>query len=65
MPKGKDLSGGFDAIYNGVEITSGGQRVHIPEILIKRLKEKGLDPKDLKDILIVLDMVLRLTRVGD
>jgi len=48
MPKGKDLSGGFDAIYNGVEITSGGQRVHIPEILIKRLKEKGLDPKDFK-----------------
>ena len=48
MPKGKDLSGGFDAIYNGVEISSGGQRVHIPDILIKRLKEKKLDPKDFK-----------------
>ncbi len=50
MPKGKDnkLSGGFDAIYNGVEISSGGQRVHIPELLEKRLKEKGLNPKDFK-----------------
>lgn len=50
MPKGKNdkLSGGFDAIYNGVEISSGGQRVHIPELLEKRLKVKGLNPKDFK-----------------
>src|SRR3990167_4823035 len=27
------LSNGFDAIYNGMEISSGGQRVHIPELL--------------------------------
>lgn len=46
MPKGKDLSGGFDAIYKGMEISSGGQRVHIPELLIERLKIKGLNPKD-------------------
>ena len=46
MPKGKDLSAGFDAIYKGLEITSGGQRVHIPELLIERLKAKGLNPKD-------------------
>jgi len=50
MPKGKDgkLSGGFDAIYNGVEISSGGQRVHIPELLEKQLKERGLKLKDFK-----------------
>jgi nondiscriminating aspartyl-tRNA synthetase len=48
MPKGKDSSGGFDAIYNGIEITSGGQRVHDPELLAERLKEKGLNPKDFK-----------------
>src|SRR3989338_2065412 len=33
MPKGTDLSRGFDAIYQGMEISSGGQRVHIPELL--------------------------------
>ncbi len=48
MPKGDGLSGGFDAIYQGMEITSGGQRVHIPEILEKQLKERGLDPADFK-----------------
>ncbi len=48
MPKGDGLSGGFDAIYQGMEISSGGQRVHIPELLEKRLKVKGLNPKDFK-----------------
>jgi nondiscriminating aspartyl-tRNA synthetase len=32
-----------------MEITSGRQRVHIPEILEKQLKERNLDPKDFKD----------------
>ena len=52
MPKSQDpdakLSEGFDAIYKGVEITSGGQRIHIPKLLEKRLKAKGLNPKDFK-----------------
>lgn len=50
MPKGekKDakLSEGFDALYGGIEISSGGQRIHIPELLIERLKAKGLNPKN-------------------
>ena len=50
MPKDEDpnaeLSEGFDAIYKGMEISSGGQRIHIPELLEKRLKAKGMDPKD-------------------
>ena len=48
MPKGDKLSGGFDAIYQGTEITSGGQRVHIPDLLEKRLKAKGLKLKNFK-----------------
>lgn len=50
MPKNADpkakLSSGFDAIYKGMEITSGGQRVHLPELLIERLKAKGMNPKN-------------------
>ncbi len=53
MPKKEDLkaelSEGFDLIYKGLEITSGGQRIHIPELLIARLKAKGLNPKDFTD----------------
>ena len=50
MPKdGKEdskVSEGFDALYLGVEITSGGQRIHLPELLTKRIKMKGLNPKN-------------------
>jgi len=45
-PKDEKVSGGFDALYGGLEISSGGQRVHVPEVLIKQLKSKGLNPKD-------------------
>lgn len=44
----KGVSGGFDAIYGSVEISSGGQRVHIPEILIQQIKSKGLKPENFK-----------------
>jgi aspartyl-tRNA synthetase len=53
MPKDEkadaELSEGFDAIYKGMEISSGGQRVHLPGLLIKRLKARGLNPKDFKN----------------
>jgi aspartyl-tRNA synthetase len=39
---------GFDALYGGMEICSGGQRIHIPELLIERLKAKKLNPKNFK-----------------
>ncbi len=54
MPKdekdsqGEQLSAGFDAIYKGIELASGGQRIHIPELLIQRLKTNNLNPKDFK-----------------
>lgn len=44
----KGISGGFDCLYGGIELSSGGQRVHIPEVLIKMLKEKDLNPKNFK-----------------
>jgi aspartyl-tRNA synthetase len=47
-PKGKGVSGGFDAVYGGIEIASGGKRVHVPDILIKQLKLKKLNPENFK-----------------
>jgi len=49
LPEGKSLSRGFDAIWKGMEISSGGQRVHDPEILKKRLTVKGLELPAFKD----------------
>jgi nondiscriminating aspartyl-tRNA synthetase len=34
----------FDCIYGGIEICSGTQRIHIPELLRERLRYKGLNP---------------------
>ncbi|MDH3353034.1 MAG: aspartate--tRNA(Asn) ligase [Nanoarchaeota archaeon] len=53
MPKDEnadsELSEGFDAIYKGMEISSGGQRIHKPELLGKMIETKGLDSKDFED----------------
>ena len=53
MPKDEKAdsktSEGFDALYLGVEISSGGQRIHLPELLTKRIKKKGLNPSNFKD----------------
>lgn len=38
----------FDLNFGEKEITSGAQRVHRAELLIERLKAKGLDPKNFK-----------------
>jgi aspartyl-tRNA synthetase len=35
-----------DLEYKGNEISSGGQREHRYDILVKQIKEKGLDPED-------------------
>jgi len=48
MPDGEN-SKGFDAIWKGMEITSGGQRIHIPELLEERLIAHDLDPAQFKD----------------
>ena len=38
----------FDLLFKGVEITSGAKREHRYEQLIDNIKEKGLNPEDLK-----------------
>ena len=36
---------GFDLLFRGVEITTGGQRVHDYDQLVAAIKAKGLDPE--------------------
>ena len=38
-----DIPQGYDLIYRGVEITTGAQREHRYDVLVKQAKEKGLD----------------------
>jgi len=42
--KNEDICHAFDLLYRGLEISSGAKRIHIPEILEKQLKKRGLDP---------------------
>lgn len=36
----------FDLTYKGMEITTGGQRIHLYDLLIERFKAKGFNPPD-------------------
>lgn len=43
MPEGDGrVCRAYDLIYKGLEVSSGAQRIHIPEVLEKELKRRGL-----------------------
>lgn len=44
MPKDKENTASFDLLFRGVEITTGGQRIHSYELLADNMRKKGLDP---------------------
>lgn len=39
----------YDLYFKDIEITSGAQREHRPEILLKQIKDKGIDPTPMQD----------------
>ena len=49
------LSEGFDLMWNWVELSSGGARIHNKELLMKRLKEQGLSVDSFKTHLKTFD----------
>ncbi|MBU3193662.1 aspartate--tRNA(Asn) ligase [Clostridium algidicarnis] len=46
MPYGEDETRSFDLLFRGVEITTGGQRIHDYNMLIKNIEYKGLTPEN-------------------
>jgi len=40
-----DFTKSFDLLFRGLEITTGGQRVHNHDELVERMKKKGLNPE--------------------
>jgi nondiscriminating aspartyl-tRNA synthetase len=42
---------GFDLLYRGVEMASGGQRIHNHDELVENMKKKGLNPDDFESYL--------------
>lgn len=45
------LTRGLDLIFKGLEITSGGQRIHDYDVLVEELKKRKMDPADFKGYL--------------
>ena len=41
----------FDLLYKGVEVTTGGQRVHDYEKLLEKIEQKGMTPEGLEQYL--------------
>ncbi|KAI1380009.1 aspartyl-tRNA synthetase [Hypoxylon crocopeplum] len=43
-PANPKVTNAYDFFMRGQEILSGGQRIHVPELLEARLRKKGIDP---------------------
>jgi aspartyl-tRNA synthetase len=43
-PENPKVTNAYDFFMRGQEILSGGQRIHIPEVLEARIRRKGIDP---------------------
>lgn len=45
-PKDAKITSSFDLIFRGIEITSGGQRIHDFDEIVAKIAKKGLDPQN-------------------
>ena len=43
----------FDLLYKGLEITTGGQRIHDYQMILEKMEKRGMDPEDIKDYLMI------------
>jgi nondiscriminating aspartyl-tRNA synthetase len=50
-PADRTRSASFDLLYNGVEIVTGGQRIHDHAQLVAAMRSRGLDPVNYEDYL--------------
>jgi aspartyl-tRNA synthetase len=50
-----EISEGFDLMWRWIELVSGGTRISAKELLVKRLKENGLNPESFKHHLQAFD----------
>ncbi|MGC8555758.1 MAG: aspartate--tRNA(Asn) ligase [Conexivisphaera sp.] len=54
-PRRPELSESFDLMHGDLELSSGGTRIHRRSLLTRRLREKGLKPRDFEYHLRVFD----------
>ncbi len=50
-PEDKEATLSFDLLFGGLEITTGGQRIHDYDALLEKIEEKGMDTDGMEDYL--------------
>ncbi|MDF2888992.1 MAG: aspartyl-tRNA synthetase [Lacrimispora sp.] len=43
----------FDLLFKGLEITTGGQRIHDYDTIIKKMESRGMNPEDISSYLMI------------
>lgn len=43
----------FDLLFKGMEITTGGQRIHDYQMILDKMEKRGMDPEDIRDYLMI------------
>lgn len=43
----------FDLLYKGLEVTTGGQRIHDYRMILDKMEQRGMDPEEIKDYLMI------------
>ncbi len=52
-PKDDRFTLSFDLLYNGMEITTGGQRIHDYQMLLDKIEKRGMTTEGMEDYLMV------------
>lgn len=43
----------FDLLFKGLEITTGGQRIHDYRMILEKMEKRGMDPEEIRDYLMI------------
>lgn len=52
-PKDPTYTLSFDLLYNGMEITTGGQRIHDYDMQVEKMKKRKMDPEEFTNYLMI------------
>ena len=52
-PRDSKYTLSFDLLFRGLEITTGGQRIHDYDAIIKKMEARGMDPEELASYLMI------------
>ena len=52
-PEDSKFTLSFDLLFKGLEVTTGGQRIHDYHQIIRKMESRGMDPADIEDYLMI------------